>query len=157
MASPKVQLLAHFFFLLYINDLPAALGDSAFLFADDVKIVYPRSQSSRLLSSLSPAWAWAEEWDLPINPNKCAYLTVGNLPPLSPRQTFSARTKPSSTKERCLFCPSGEILKQPPFPSSKNSWTVIGSKSSLQHLCKFCPHSLTILSVQLPQTIYVFT
>ncbi len=31
-------------FLLYINDLPAALGDSAFLFGDDVKMVYPRSQ-----------------------------------------------------------------------------------------------------------------
>ncbi len=58
--------------------------DSAFLFADDVTMVYPRSQSSRLLSSLSSAWAWAEKWDLPINHNKCACLTVGNLPPLSP-------------------------------------------------------------------------
>ncbi len=57
-------------------------------FADDVKMVYPRSQSSRLLSSLSSAWAWAGKWDLPINPNKCACLTVGNLPPLSP--PFSA-------------------------------------------------------------------
>ncbi len=51
-------------------------------------MVYPRSQSSRLLSSLSFAWAWAGKWDLPINPNKCACLTVGNLPPLSP--SFSA-------------------------------------------------------------------
>ncbi len=51
MASPKVQPLA-FYFLLYINDLPTALGDSAFLFADDVKMVFPRSQSSHLLSSL---------------------------------------------------------------------------------------------------------
>ncbi len=32
-------------FLLYINDLPAALGDSAFLFADDVKMVYPKYKS----------------------------------------------------------------------------------------------------------------
>ncbi len=31
---------------------------------------------------------WAEKWDLPINPNKCACLTVGNLSPLSP--SFSA-------------------------------------------------------------------
>ncbi len=75
-------------FLLYINDLPAALGDSAFLFADDVKMVYTQSQYSRLLSPLSSTWAWAEKWDLPINPNKCACLTVGNLPPLSP--SFSA-------------------------------------------------------------------
>ncbi len=34
------------------------------------------------------ARAWAEKRDLPINPNKCACLTVGNLPPLSP--SFSA-------------------------------------------------------------------
>ncbi len=31
---------------LYVNDLPAALNDSAFLFADDVKMVFPWSQSS---------------------------------------------------------------------------------------------------------------
>ncbi len=51
-------------------------------------MVYPRSQSSRLLSSLSSALAWAEKWDLPINPNQCACLTAENLPPLSP--SFSA-------------------------------------------------------------------
>ncbi len=47
-------------------------------------MVFPRSQSSHLPFSLSSAWAWAGKWDLPINPNKCACLTVGNLPPLSP-------------------------------------------------------------------------
>ncbi len=31
-------------FLLYINDLPFALGDSAFPLADDVKMVFPRSK-----------------------------------------------------------------------------------------------------------------
>ncbi len=70
--------------MLFINELPATLGDSAFLFADDVKMVFPRSQSSRLLTSLSSAWAWVGKWDLPVNSNKCACLTVGNLPPLSP-------------------------------------------------------------------------
>ncbi len=30
-------------------------------------------------------------------------------------------------------------------PADFHSWTVIGSKSSLQHLRNFCPHSLTIL------------
>ncbi len=57
-------------------------------FADDVKMLYPRSHSSRLLSSLSSAWAWAEKWDLPINPNKFSCPTVGNFPLLSP--SFSA-------------------------------------------------------------------
>ncbi len=39
---------------------------------------------------------------------------------------------------------------------SKISCTVIGPKSSLQHLCNFGPHSLTIFSILLQQTIYVF-
>ncbi len=38
----------------------------------------------------------------------------------------------------------------------KTCWTVNGPKSSLQHMCNFCPHSLTIFSILLPQTIYVF-
>ncbi len=86
--APQGSVIGPFLFLLYLNDLLAALSDSAFLFADDVKMVFPRSQSNRLLSSLSSAWAWAGEWDLPINPKKCSCPTVGNLTPLSP--SFSA-------------------------------------------------------------------
>ncbi len=52
---PQGSVIGPLLFQLYINDVPAALRDSAFLFADDVKIVFPRSQSSRLLSSLSSA------------------------------------------------------------------------------------------------------
>ncbi len=52
-------------------------------------VAYPRdSHSSCLHSSLSVAWAWAGGWDLPMHPNKCSCLTVGNLPPVSP--SFSA-------------------------------------------------------------------
>ncbi len=52
-------------------------------------ILLPFSQmtipiTSRSRSSLSSAWVWAGKWDLSINPNKCACLIVGNLPPLSP-------------------------------------------------------------------------
>ncbi len=48
-----------------------------------------------------------------------------------------------------VLAPSASIFK-------KNSRTVIGSKSSLQHLCNFCPHSLTIFSILLPETVNVF-
>ncbi len=68
-------------------------------------------------------------------------------------------------KERCLLCPDSEILEQTSstpslgtlrFYLQKKDWTVIGSKSSLQHLCNFCPHSLTTFSILFQQTIYVF-
>ncbi len=54
------------------------------------------------------AWAWAQKWDLPINPNKCAGPTVGNLPPLSP--SFSKADTdhriPQVTDARDLGVPS---------------------------------------------------
>ncbi len=70
-------------------------------------MVFQRSQSSHLLSSLSSAWAWAGKWDVPINPNKCACLTVGKIPPLSP--SFSAAGTdhriPQVTDDRDLGVP----------------------------------------------------
>ncbi len=64
-------------FLLFVNDL-----SSAEIFADDVKMVSPRSQSDLLQSSLSNVWNWSIIWDLPINPTKCNYIAIGRAPPL---------------------------------------------------------------------------
>ncbi len=50
---------------------------------------------------------------------------------------------------------SAHVVLSPSVSIFKNSWTVNGTKSSLQHLCNFCPHSLTTFSILLPQTIYV--
>ncbi len=92
-------------------------------------------------------------------------LTRLNSSSSHPEPVYDGTPTDSSTKERCLLGPDSEILEQTSSTSSlgthsfslqKNGWTVIGSKSSLQHLCNFCPHSLTIFSILLPQTIYVF-
>ncbi len=88
-ASPKVQSLVHYFFCY--NNLAVTLGDSAFIFADDVKIVF-------FIFSLFAAWTWA---------GGLSCLTVGNLPPLSPsffvRQMPIIKSVPSPTSETWGF------------------------------------------------------
>ncbi len=41
-----------------------------------------RSESMNLHSSLTATWDWSKKWDLPINPSKCNYLTIGREVPL---------------------------------------------------------------------------
>ncbi len=84
-------------FMVYINDLSTALGDPAFLFADEMKMVFPRSQSSHIISYLSPAWAWAVELDLSIKPN-CWEPPTPFLRHF-PRQTLIIKCPPSLTSE----------------------------------------------------------
>ncbi len=58
---PEGLVIGPLLFPLYINDLPDALGYSVVPFADDMKMVLPRTQSCHLLLSLSYAWAWTGE------------------------------------------------------------------------------------------------
>ncbi len=53
---PKGSAIGPLPFLPHMNTLPATLGDSTVLLADDVKKVFPSSQSSHFLSTLSSAW-----------------------------------------------------------------------------------------------------
>ncbi len=55
---------------------PAVLGDSALRWCvNDV----PAIPIDLLSSLVSFAWTWTGEWGLPIHPNKCKCLTVGNF------------------------------------------------------------------------------
>ncbi len=99
---PQGSVIGPLLFLLYINDLSAAIGDSAFLFADDVKMVYPRSQSSRLLSSLSSAWAWTEKGtyqSTPTNVHASPSGTSLHFLRRSPQQTPTTEFPRSPTSE----------------------------------------------------------
>ena len=67
-------------FLLYVNDLPQHPLARTLLFADDVKIISPRSQWTELEQSVRQTYTWADIWDLPINTDKCGHLTIGTPP-----------------------------------------------------------------------------
>ncbi len=58
-------------------DLPDVFEALTLLFVDDVKTVTRRIQNMSIYSSLTAAWEWSKKWDLPINPTKCNYLTIG--------------------------------------------------------------------------------
>ena len=53
------------------------------MFADDVKLIYPRSEWAELELSIKRAWRWSVDWDLPINASKCSHLCIGASPPSS--------------------------------------------------------------------------
>ncbi len=159
MASHKTQL----FFLLYINDLSGALGESAFRFADDMKMVFPGSQSSRLLSYLS--FGWAVEWDLPINSTMCSCLIVGNLPPLSPSFFLLV----DALQEGCEYIKTiafhgplvfhGNYLNTPDalsFPNHRILITLCGHCCPPRPILSLINNSYTILCIPQTSPHYVF-
>ncbi len=85
---PQASVIGPLLFLLFVNDL------TALLFADDVKMVSPRSQSDLLQGSFYNVWKWSVNWDLPINPTKSNYIAIGRAPAL---QIFLATGSPSNS------------------------------------------------------------
>ncbi len=66
--------------LIFINDLENELTCNHFFFADDVKLIAPRSQQHELRSSIEQALNWSRRWDLPLNASKSQYLSIGSHP-----------------------------------------------------------------------------
>ncbi len=74
---PQGSVLSPILFLLFINDLPRVLSGAVLMFADDVKLISPRSESVVLQSDIQVIHSWTQEWDLPLNANKCSIISVG--------------------------------------------------------------------------------
>ncbi len=84
---PKSYVLGHLLFLIFIN----GLADE--LFADDVKLITPRSQQHDLGYSIHQAFNWSYRWDLPLNASKSHHLSIGGSPDLRIAQPEEATGK----------------------------------------------------------------
>ncbi len=81
---PQRSVISPRIFLFFVNDLPSVINVTALIFADDVKMVSPRSQSDLLKGFLYNVWNWLVNWDVPINPAKSNFIPIGRAPPLQP-------------------------------------------------------------------------
>ncbi len=69
-------------FLIFTNDLADELTCNHLFFADDVKLIAPRSQQPELRSSIRQAFHWSHCWDLPFNASESHHLSIGGTPDL---------------------------------------------------------------------------
>ncbi len=74
---PQGSVICPLLFLPFVNDLPDVPEALMLLFVDDVKMVTWRTQKMNLHCSLTGAWGWSKKWDLPVDPAKRNYLTIG--------------------------------------------------------------------------------
>ncbi len=79
---PQGTVFGPVLFLLYINDLADNIKPPVSIkkFADDVTLYLSFSDSSErpvMQTSLEDACNWSEEWQLSVQPTKCAVLTIG--------------------------------------------------------------------------------
>ncbi len=66
--KPKGSVIGPLLFLLFVNHLQNLIDVTKLPFADDVKMVSPRSQSDLLQDSLYNVRNRLVNWELPINP-----------------------------------------------------------------------------------------
>ncbi len=89
---PQGSVLGPITFVIYINDLPAAVLSKLLLFADDTKL-YRRitSHADRVIlqGDVDSMFRWAATWLLNYSPGKCKFMSVSNSGEENPEATYS--------------------------------------------------------------------
>ncbi len=79
---PQGAVLGPLLFLIFINDLADELTCNHLFFAEDAKLIAPRSQQHELRSSIQKAFTFSRRWDPPLNASKSHHLSIGGTPDL---------------------------------------------------------------------------
>ncbi len=68
--------------MIFINDVADELTCNHLFFADDAKLIAPRSQQHEFGSSIRQAFNWSHRLDPPLNVSKSPHLSIGGTPDL---------------------------------------------------------------------------
>ena len=77
---PRGSVIAPFFFVLFINDLPRELVNVSKLYADDTKMfsqMVSKLSAAKLQVDLDSAFNWTQDWLLLFNTSKCVVMHYG--------------------------------------------------------------------------------
>jgi ribonucleases P/MRP protein subunit RPP40 len=77
---PQGSVIGPLLFIIYTSELPSLIsinGVKCSVFADDIKIFAPISNSNSIQQSLDIIADWGRKWQLPLAPNKCIALHIG--------------------------------------------------------------------------------
>ena len=92
---PQGSVLGPLLFVIFINDLPAAVENEACMFADDTKIyqeVNCKENGESLQNDLYRLEDWSKKWLLPFHPKKAKFLKFGRAKKLK-REYYAERGK----------------------------------------------------------------
>ncbi len=140
---PQGSVLGPLLFLIFTNDLENELTCNHFLFADDVKLIAPRSQQHELRSSIEQALNWSRRWDLPLNASKSHHLSIGGHPDdrLVPSEEANGEQM-----TKCEQINDQGITVNPAFPPSANVLTAANKARGMLYIIK---RSLTCLTKEI--------
>ncbi len=100
--APQGSVIGPILFVIYVNNLPEHLSVDSLPYANDVKLIAPRSDV--LQTSLNISVNWSRDWELDLNPTKSEHLPNGisphfvtyTLPSHSPPNTQTIPTASTS-------------------------------------------------------------